>query len=247
MIKSFSQYINESLESIDFIKELSQKLIQKIKNSKQESEEYLNFSGMEFREPYEFDLKLNVKKNKDFTPKKDSHFKSLTWEKINFKEKGYAIDATVKINKDGMLIPEIEMHVVIDSTKEPHLYSDLYARILDILVHEINHVNQIGLKRKPHRALPSNRKERDSAKKSYKYFLLADEVESMVEGMYERSKVLDKPLDYIFDDYLIPFVQAKYITQSEYLKVLEAWVKKAIALHPDSNFSNKVKKIINSL
>lgn len=248
MVKTFIQYINESSNNLEFIKELSQKIIQKIKNYKiTNTDEYSKFSGMEFSEPFEFDLDVYVKKNKEFDPKFDSHFKDLPWEEINFNKKGFAIDATVRINKDGMLIPEITMHIVVDSSQEPHIYSEIYARVLDILVHEINHIKQIGLKREPHRVLPSNQEERKAAKKSHKYFLLDDEIESMVEGMYVRSNILEKPLDYIFDDYLIPFVQAKYITHDEYLEVIEAWVKKAIELHPDSNFSNKVKSIIDSV
>ena len=69
----------------------------------------------------------------------------------------------------------------------------------------------------------------------------------MVEGMWVRSVNLGIPLDYVFDDYLIPFVQSKYITPEEYEIVKETWVKHALEVHPDSVFSTKVDKIINSI
>jgi hypothetical protein len=177
----------------------------------------------------------------------DEHFSELPWEKINFENDGYAIDAKVRIHKESLLIPEITIYLIIDPTKEPHVYRDLFSRILDILVHETNHIDQLSRERNPFNVKTSNREERNAAKKSHKYFLLRDEIESMVEGMWARSKHLDMPLDYIFDDYLIPFMQSKYITLEEYNEVKTTWIKHALEKHPDANFSKKVEKIVNSI
>jgi hypothetical protein len=90
-------------------------------------------------------------------------------------------------------------------------------------------------------------KDREDSKKTYKYFILPEEIESMVEGMYVKSKVQHRNLDEIFNDYLSPFIDSKYITQSEYLQVMNTWVTHALELYPDAKFSNKVKSIINSI
>jgi hypothetical protein len=119
--------------------------------------------------------------------------------------------------------------------------------LIDIVTHETNHLDQIGTQRDPFSANPSTKEERGDAKKSFKYFLLDDEIESMVEGMYARAQHKDIPLDYVFDDYLLPFIKSKYITPAEYEEVRSTWVKYALERYPDAVFSNKVDKIINSI
>lgn len=247
MLKSFAQFINENSTPLNFLSDLTTKLIQKIRSFPKKELEYSLFSGMEFREPFEFDLKLYVRKDASPDLENDEHFSELPWEEINFKNDGYAIDAKVRIHKDSLLIPEVSVYLIVDPTKEPHVYRDLFSRLLDILVHETNHIDQISIKRNPFNVKPSHREERNAAKKSHKYFLLDDEIESMVEGMWARSQKLDVPLDHIFDDYLIPFVQSKYITPEEYSEVKTVWIKHALEKHPDANFSKKVEKIINSI
>lgn len=248
MLKSFSQFILENENSsAEFIKNTALKLIQKIRGS-QQSEDYSTFSGMEFTEPFRFSLILNVKKEKLANISDDSHFNSLPWEQINYDKLGYAIDANVRTNKGDLIIPELEIHLILDPNKIPQLYDNLYARIIDILTHETNHVSQFSqFDMDPSAASPSDQEERKSSKKSFKYFLLKDEVESMIEGMYASSKVKEIPLDYAFHDYLIPFVQSKYITPDEYNTVMEVWVKAALEKYPDADFSKKVDKIINSI
>lgn len=247
MLKSFSQFINENRESSDFLSDLTTKVIQKIRSFSKKEQEYTLFSGMEFREPFEFDLKIYLRKDSNPDIENDDHFSELPWEEINFTNDGYAIDAKVRIHKDSFLIPEITLYLIVDPTREPHVYRDLFSRVLDILVHETNHIDQISRERNPFNVKPSHREERNAAKKSHKYFLLRDEIESMVEGMWARSQHLDMPLDYIFDDYLIPFVQSKYITVDEYDEVKTTWIKHALEKHPDANFSKKVEKIVNSI
>jgi len=249
MLKSFASFINESDDfQQDFIKDLALKLIAKIRTAHgQESEQYETFAGMEFREPFSFDLKLELRRDSALTVKSDEHFKNLPWEQLNYAKHGYCIDANTKVNNGDLIIPEIIVTLVMNPKAEPGLYTMLHARLIDILTHELNHVDQIGLQKDPFTENPSDAETRGDAKKSYKYFLLKDEVESMVEGMYARSQYLDTPLDYVFADYLQPFVQSKYMTADEYQIVLETWVKYALERYPDASFSNKVEKIVNSL
>ena len=248
MLKSFSQFISESENpEKDFINTTARQLIQKIK-SIDESDEYTSLAGMEFTEPIRFDLILNVKKKKDVKISEDPHFESLSWEQINYDKLGYAIDANVRTNSGDLLIPEIEIHIILDPNKIPHAYTNLYARLVDILTHETAHISQFDpLDRNPFSSHTSSKEERNSAKKNFKYFLLNDEVEAMVDGMYANAKTKEIPLDHVFHDYLMPFIQSKYITPEEYAEVLSVWVKTALEKYPDAVFSKKVEKIVNSI
>jgi hypothetical protein len=247
MVKSFLQFINEDSNSkSEFIKSLAIKLIQKIKNSSSVDDDYHSFSGIKFNSPFTFNLILNICKTNYPNFKNDQHFKSLPWEEINYKKYGYSIDANTIKNKDSNT-PSIEIFLLINPKEEPHLYTKLYSRLLDILTHETNHLDQLGVNTDPFSANPSMSDIRNSAKRSYKYFLLPDEIESMVEGMYVSSKEQHLPLDEVFNDYLFPFIKSKYITKGEYLEVITAWIKFALEKYPDANFSNKVAYIINSI
>lgn len=249
MIKSFLQFINENMDhKSEFIKGLAQNLIERVRTSQfDESDEYSVFAGMEFTEPFIFDLILNVKRQSNLNIENDSHFKSLPWEKINFDDLGYSIDANTRMSKDRTRVPAITIHIIVNPKEEPSLYSKLYFRLIDILTHETNHLNQLGLNREPFNTHVSDIHTRNSSKKSYKYFLLPDEIESMVEGMYVKSKVQHRDLDEVFNDYLQPFIESKYITMTEYLTVMKTWVTRAVELYPDAKFSEKVSKIINSI
>ena len=249
MLKSFSQFINES-ETVreDFIKDLGLKLLQKIRTTRSvESEEYETYSGMEFKEPFKFDLVIEIRRDSQFDPSKDTHFHGLPWENINYAKDGYAIDANTIVDHERFAIPKVVITVVINPNEEPHLYGKLYARIIDILTHELNHVEQVGLVKDPFTENPSSQEDRSAAKKSFKYFLMKDEMESMIEGFEARARVLDVPLDYVFTDYLTTFVRSKYITVEEYQQVMQQWVKYALEKYPDASFSKNVDKIVNSI
>jgi len=246
MLLSYREFIYENDDSdveSDFNRKLAEKLISELRrNSKLES---FSLSGMDFTEPYQFKLIVDVRHNAEFNIKTDEHFKQLPWEKFNFKRDGYAVDANTTVK--GEETPEIEIVLVLDPTKEPHLYSKLHGRLLDILTHETNHLSQLGINKDPTGEDVSDKDTREEAKAGHKYFLLKDEVQSMVEGMYARSKHDDVPLDYVFNDYLIAFVKDKYITKEEYADIMETWVKYAAEHYPDSKFSDKANKVLNKL
>lgn len=249
MIKSFIEFINESMDQkSQFIKDLSQILIEKLRTSSlEDSTEYTVFSGMEFLEPFTFDLILNVRRDNSPSLKEDSHFNGLPWEKINFDHLGYCIDANTKMSRSKSKIPKIVLHIILNPKDEPILYSKMYYRLIDILTHETNHLDQLGINRNPFNSHVSDKMERNSAKKSYKYFLLGDEIESMIEGMYASSQAQNIPLDQVFDSYLVPFIQSGYINKDEYAHVMEVWVTRSLELYPEATFSSKVDHIVNSI
>lgn len=249
MIKSFIEFINESIDQkSQFIKDLSQTLIKKLRTSYlQENTEYTIFSGMEFTNPFTFDLILNARSDNSPSLEDDSHFNGLPWEKINFDRLGYCIDANTKMSRSKSKIPKIILHIILNPKEEPLLYSKLYYRLIDILTHETNHLDQLGLNRTPFNSHVSDKTERNTAKKTYKYFLLGDEIESMIEGMYASSQAQNIPLDQVFDNYLIPFIESGYISKDEYTHVIEVWVTRSVELYPQATFSNKVDHIVNSI
>ena len=246
---SFIEFINESEGAeLQFIKSTAHHLIDKVRDSKKTpSSKYTVFSGMEFTEPFMFDLILHVRRDSNPDPEKDSHFNGLPWEDLNFKKKGYMIDANTKINKGSMLIPKIEIHIILDPKREPNNYSDLYYKLVDALAHETNHLDQTGINRDHPNVNVSSREERNIAKKSNNYFLLPEEIESMVVGMHTRSQEEDRPLDEIFVEYLAPFLDTDYIDKEEFNMTMSIWIKKAIELYPDAKFSPKADKIISSI
>lgn len=246
---SFIEFVNESeSEEIRFVKSAAHSLIQKIKSSRSmDTDDYVEFSGMEFTEPFLFDLILYVKRSESSKTVHDNHFNDLPWEEINFKEKGYMIDANTKMNKKEMIVPRIEFHIIINPKKEPSCYSNLYYRLIDILAHETNHLDQVGINRDHPNVNVSSRDERKAAKKSNAYFLLPEEIESMVTGMYARSVEEKRPLDIIFYEYLRPFVKSDYISTEEFEKTMKTWITHAIERYPDAKFSPKADQIINSI
>ena len=237
---SFIEFINESEDAeLQFIKSTAHQLIDKIRDSKKsKSREYTVFSGMEFTKPFVFDLTLYVRRDTDSNPKHDSHFNSLPWEELNFE---------MKLNHTDMLVPKIEIHIIINPNTEPICYSKLYYKLIDALAHETNHLDQTGINRDHSNVHVSSEDERKASKKSSKYFILPEEMESNIVGMYTRSQEEDRPLDELFYDYLEPFLKSDYISRAEFNKTMVSWVKKAIELYPNAKFSSNVDNIINSI
>ena len=80
--------------------------------------------------------------------------------------------------------------------------------------------------------------------------MLPDEIESMVLGMYERSKVEGSNLEDLFDKYLLPFVKDKKLSDNEYDKVFTKWMIHAFENYPDVQINTndpRVSKIIDSI
>ena len=251
MIKSFIEFIYEKngKDESRFI-QYSRDIIKCIKDNDSPEGEYIEIRELEYNNEDQFDLVIQIKRESRPNFKTDSHFKSLSWEEINFDQYGFALDASIKIDKQDLIIPEITFTIIIDPTREPYLYTELNYRLIDVITHEIHHTNQIGWNREPFNVRPSSNVSRSKSKKSYKYFLLPDEIESMVKGMYIRSKAQGVSIDKIFDKYLIPFKMNGNISDSEYNQVLTQWVKHTLENYPDAKLSiedEKIKRIIDQI
>ncbi len=249
-IKGFNEFINES-ESID-VPSLgySRDVIEILKKTDVNSDSYTEIRKLEYNGDNSFDLVIQVKKISSPNFETDEHFKELQWEEINFKKYGFALDANAHINKTDLIIPEIIITLIINPKREPDLYTELEYKLTDIIAHEVNHTNQIGWNRDPFNIRPSSGADRSNANSSFKYFLLPDEIESMVIGMYKRSKVEGSSLDELFDKYLLPFVKGDKLTGSEYEEVFKVWMIHALENYPDALIDTnnpRVNKIIDSI
>lgn len=243
MFISFNTFIaiNENSKDLDLaIHKIAKNIINLIKNikvSKQNS--FKKLKKIHFSYPYEFDLVIYINKQSSPDFKKNIHFKKLPWEEINFKNKGFSIDANVIIlpNKKE----EIRLFLLIDPNKEPNCYKKLYFKLNEIFYHEFHHLTQVGRNRHPFRSLPVPSKVRSSVKNSYKYFLLKDEIEALVKGMKKRSDLQKIPLDKVFNEYLLPFLKYGFINKNQYNKIMKAWIKHSFEKYPDAIFSKNVK------
>lgn len=251
ILKGFNQYIFENSDSSDPSSlKYSSDVINILKQYSDPSDEYIELRELEYTEPHSFDLVIQLKISNNPNFKTDSHFKNLQWEEINYKKYGFAIDGNTILDKSELIVPEIVITLIIDPNTIPTVYDELKLRLVDIISHEYKHTNQVGWNREPFNVRPSSHYNRESSKRSFKYFILPDEVEAYVYGMYTRSKIENEYIDKIFDNYLEPFLKTKQLSNKEYLNVLNAWIRHALENYPDSKFSPdrpEIKKIINSI
>jgi hypothetical protein len=245
MIKSFYEYITENESDDPIIHQYVNDVINHVKRVNSTNNEYVEIRELEYKEEETFDLVIQVKKDSSPNFETDEHFNTLPWEEINYKKYGYAIDANTVIDKGELIVPEIILTLIIDPTREPDLYDELYYKLIDIITHELHHTRQVGWNREPFNVRPSSSKTRGTVKQSFEYFILPDEIESMVGGMYTRSIEQDIPIDELFNMYLIPFLKDKQLTQSQFEEVFKVWLIYSLENYPDARLNDSSPRVQN--
>ena len=254
-LKSFNQFVNEGLDStIDFVDscvdDILNNLTREVDSTQSLDTRYTPIGSLEYNDDeYKVDVEVFFRLEDELDISKDIHFNKIPWEEINYNHYGFAIDANMIIDQVDLIIPKVEVHLILNRNMIPKLYKELKFRLIDIITHELNHTQQIGMNRMPFNSRPTSSKERSKAG-VFGYLVLPEEIESMVEGMYVRSKKQGVPIDKIFDKYLIPFVMSKSLTKEEYLKVLQTWIYHTLENYPDAKLSledEKIHKIVNSI
>ena len=198
---------------------------------------------LNYDEPVSFFLTLHISRTRTFSPAKSKAFKQLPWETINFERRGFVVDANTYV-PTGDEEPEIEASIVISPDAEPGCYEALYFRVLDVIRHEIEHLLQKGANRKEGHIVTTRQKTRTEAEESYQYFLLADEIPSMVSGMHLSAVKKRVPIDVEFEDYLFPFIKSGFITQAEANRVISVWLDFAVQHFPKVKISEKYKSFL---
>ena len=134
------------------------------------------------------------------------------WETINFKRHGFSLDSNSYI-QPGVPIG-INVDLYISPTSEPACYRQLEYDMIDAIRHEIEHRSQIG---------KSNRAQRHAHKDTYRYFLLPDEIPSMVSGLLLASKREGIAFSAAVANYLTPFVESGFITVDQFDHISQVW------------------------
>lgn len=232
-MKYINRYLNE--ESKDFnVLDYSNNIVNLIKsNDKSSSDKYLQLDKIEINNLDKLDITVFVKFKDYPNISTDEHFNKLPWEQLNTNMFGYSIDANTYIGKDT-IIPEICIYILISRYPD---YNEMKFRLVDIVFHELKHTNQVGINRKPVNIHPGDSKDRKHANTPIKYFHLPEEVEAMIYGMYNRSKLEGSNIDDLMYKYLTPYIKNGNLNIQEATKTMTTWIKHTLENYPDSNFS----------
>ena len=115
---------NISIQVIEILAELQE--------NSTSADEYLKSELIKLTKPNDFYLEVNARFSRVFIPEKDEHFRSLSWERINFSKIRVVIDANTLFPKNKEVDPKIVFHFVIDPTSTPEAYRLIFSKLLDI-------------------------------------------------------------------------------------------------------------------
>ena len=138
------------------------------------------------------------------------------WERQNFENRGFSIDANTYIPKNGEA--GIDLQITINPLSESGSLSELEHFLLDTVRHEIEHIQTAD------RGNPALRKAHQS---SYKYFLLNDEIPAAVAGLKLLAKKRGTDLETEIVTYLKPFINSGFMSEPEAARVKSAWLNHA--------------------
>ena len=247
---SYSNYVFENSQEEDFdnvIKTLSNLYISSIGQANETSGEYVIIQELEISEQnLDVDVRLLLRKEKDITLDNDSHFGKMNWQKIKLNKKGFVVNGNTFMTPGN--IPEIEIIVALDSNKlDKDILKKIYLNLTNTISHEINHLKQKGWNKDFQNVEPSTMKHRKKNGKTYSYFLLPEEIESMVYGMNKQSIKQNVPIDELFDKHLDPFVESGFMNSSEKIEIIEKWLHHTLKMYPNASISNKYINFIKNI
>jgi hypothetical protein len=93
--------------------------------------------------------------------------------------------------------------------------------------HEIEHLTQRGVSVKAGKWMRNNNKMRDTINSNptiaYKYFLLPDEVDANIHGLYAKAKTIKQPYQKVVDDYLDSLIDDGIINGEHRKEIYNKW------------------------
>jgi hypothetical protein len=137
---------------------------------------------------------------------------SAGWEEINYKRHGFSLDSSAYIQPDGQIGINVDLY--IRPTSEPACYSQLEYDMTDSIRHEIEHRFHTD---------KSQPAQRHAHKDTYRYFLLPDEIPSMVSGLSLSAKREGIAFSAAVANYLTPFVESGFITVDQFDHISQVW------------------------
>lgn len=240
------KYVNNYIDNNDFsVLEYVTRILEIITNKNIPKEEYIQIDKYEINETDKFDCIVLSRRENSSNLHTDSHFKNLPWENVNMQKYGFCIDATMRTSVDTP-IPEITIHLLLSDSPD---LQEFKFRLIDLIYHEVKHVNQIGINRDSANIHPGKGEHHKNAKSELEYFLIPVEIEAYVHGMYNRSRYEQSNLDELFFKYLTPFIQSGNINIEQAEEAATAWITFALENYPDASYSNSklTQKIIKSI
>lgn len=247
---NYSEYLkehaNSSKEMDELVKTLTDLTISSVHKNDQTSNKYSNIQEIEISEPFlDVDFKVILRKEPNLDISKDPYFENMKWHHVRLKNDNYTFTGNTFMDHN---IPSVEIIIVIDSDKiQPKNYEKMYYKLLNTISHELNHLNQKGWNRDYDNIIPKSQEYRKKNGKKHSYFLLPEEIESMVKGMYNQSKATGRPIDELFDEHLQPFVESSFMTHSEMIEIIRNWLEHTLIYYPGANLTDKYSNIMDNI
>lgn len=248
---TYSEYLfehaNQSKEMEQLVKTLADLSISTIHRSDSTQGEYLRAQELEITEPFlDVDFRLILRKEPSLELLDDPYFSKMKWQHVKLGQNGYVVTGNTFMT-DGN-IPDVEIVVVLDTDKiDSDGYRKMYHKLINTISHELNHLNQKGWNRDYDNVNPSEKSHRQANGKKHSYFLMPEEIESMVKGMHQQSISQERPIDQLFDEHLLPFVKSGFMTQSEMIEIIRKWLDHTLTYYPNATLTHKYKNIIDNI
>jgi hypothetical protein len=123
----------------------------------------------------------------------------------------------------------ISIRITTNPNMNDESMDDLIGELIETVRHEIEHITQRGTYAKAGKWRRKNDKIRDknatNPELNNKYFLLPDEVDANIHGLYAKAKTMKQPYQKVIDDYptkkreIIIYTSAEFI--DEFNKILK--------------------------
>lgn len=140
---------------------------------------------------------------------------------------GYADEGVVTADGDIETIPSIEVNIAFPGENEEQHYTEIMAWLKDVVRHEIEHLTQRGINAKPgkHRNLNFSRRAviAGTPEMYYKYYLLADEIEPNLHGLYTMARYKRQSLSTTISSYLDFLTTTGTIQEPHKKTILSKW------------------------
>lgn len=145
---------------------------------------------------------------------------------LRFKD-NFLIDGCVYSEMDT---PQIIIKIGLDETQKWKFLSHLYPELKEIIRHEIEHLTQRGINEKSGKYCRRNNAVRQKIMfdilPSYRYYILKDEVDANIQGLYVKAKALKIPFQIVIDRYLNNLVDVGTIEEGDKKRIYKVWKKR---------------------
>lgn len=121
----------------------------------------------------------------------------------------------------------IQIHVGINPNDGTGILSKIQAELRDVVRHEIEHLTQSGFNELPGKKRNHNFKQREkianNPDQAYKYAILSNEIEPMLQGLYSKAKTTKKPFNVVVRDYLQTLIDDYGVTEKQTDIIYNKW------------------------